>query len=379
MAQTRDYYEVLGVPRDASPDQIKRAFRRLARRHHPDVSPEDPEAEVRFREVAEAYEVLRDPERRAQYDMYGQVGPSGPLLGDIWEELSGLGGLFDAFMGPRAAARRGPRRGADLRNDLEVELEDIATGAERRPVVERMSACDTCQGTGSRSQSRPQVCPACRGSGQTRRTTATPFGHLSTATTCGSCGGLGEVVGDPCPDCRGSGRRSATATIPVTLPAGIEEGTALRLEGEGEAGERGAPPGNLYVVVHLKPHDIFTRQGRDIVCEAPIPFTTAALGGTVTVPTLTDGPERLSIPAGTQTGETFRVRHRGLPDVRTGIRGSQLVTVRVVTPKRLTPRQQELLAEFAQEGGDQVDAPKGWLSRLREALRGEEGAGEGES
>jgi molecular chaperone DnaJ len=373
MAQGQDYYEILGVDRNATQDQIKRAFRRLARRHHPDVSPEDPEAEARFREIAEAYQALSDPERRAQYDLYGRVGPAGPLAGDIWEELSGLGGLFEAFFGPRAPAHPRLRPGADLRYDLEVELAEVATGVEKRIVVERLRACDTCQGTGSRSKSGPQPCPTCRGSGQTRHTAATPFGHLSTVSTCAQCGGAGTVMPDPCPDCRGSGRRAITGVVPVKIPAGVEHGATLRLHGEGESGERGARAGDLYVVVHVKPHEIFERQGRDLQCVVPIAFTTAALGGVASVPTLAGGTEELTIPPGTQTGETFTLLGLGLPDAHTEVRGSLHVTVRVVTPAHLTPRQQDLLSEFAREGGNQVDVPRGWFARLRDALRGEEG------
>ena len=371
MAQKRDYYQVLGVDRNASQDQIKRAFRRLARKHHPDVNPDDPQAEARFREVAEAYEVLGDPEKRAQYDMYGHVGPGGPLVGDIWEELSGMGGIFDAFFGVRTPQRRRPRPGADLRYDVEIELAEAATGVEKRIVVERLRQCQTCSGTGSRSRSGPQSCPACKGSGQMRHTAATPFGRLSTVTTCTSCGGRGTAIRDPCPDCRGSGRRQTTETVAVEIPAGIEDGGTIRLDGQGEAGEPGARAGDLYVFAHIRPHDFFERRGRDLWCEAPIAFTTAALGGHVRVPTLLGEPEELSIPPGTQTGETFSIAGHGLPDLRTGVRGAQHVTVRIVTPTRLTPRQQALLEEFAREGGDQIES-KSWFARLRDALRGEE-------
>ena len=371
MAQNRDYYEVLGVDRSATQDQIKRAFRRLARRHHPDVNPEDPEAEARFREIAEAYEVLGDADKRAQYDRYGHAGPGGPLAGDIWEELSGMGGIFDAFFGMRTPQRRRARPGADLRYDVEVELSEVATGLEKRIVMERLRQCRACNGTGSRSKSGPQSCPACKGSGQARRTAATPFGHLSTVTTCPNCAGRGRVIGDPCAECRGLGRRHATETVAIEIPAGIEDGGTIRLDGQGEAGEPGARAGDLYVVVHVKPHEFFERRGRDLWCEAPIPFTTAALGGHVRVPTLAGETEVVSIPPGTQTGETFSISGRGLPDLRTGVRGAQHVTVRVAVPRRLTPRQQALLEEFAREGGDQIES-KGWFSRLKDALSGED-------
>jgi molecular chaperone DnaJ len=366
MAQGRDYYEILGVSRDASQEEIKRAFRRLARQYHPDVNPGDPQAEARFKEVAEAYEVLRDPERRSQYDRYGRVGPSAPAVGDLWEELSGFGDLFDAFFGTRRGARRS-RRGSDLRHDVRITLEEVATGVETTLTIERLVPCEACGGTGSASRAGEQRCPTCRGSGQVEHIQATPFGRLSTVMTCSRCGGEGVIVRDPCPECDGSGRTRGKVGVEVSIPAGIEDGTSLRLDGQGDAGERGAPPGDLYLVVHVRPHRIFERRGRDIWCEVPIPFTVAALGGDVEIPTLT-GSDILHIPAGTQTGETFAVRGLGLPDARTGVRGSQHVTVRIVTPTKLTDRQRELLMQFAEESGEDVEEPKSWFSRVRDAL-----------
>lgn len=372
MPPRRDYYRVLGVDRSASQSEIKRAFRRLARRHHPDVNPQDPEAEARFKEMAEAYAVLGDPERRDQYDRYGHAAPPSAFAGDLWEGLAGFGDLFDAFFGPRWGADRGrAARGSDLRYDLEITLEEVAQGAEKTFSAERLQRCAECRGTGSESRAEGQLCRSCRGTGQSQRTTATPFGRLSTVTTCETCRGEGRVVSDPCPECRGAGRRVGKAEVSVTIPAGVEDGASLRLEGEGEAGERGAQPGDLYVFVHVKPHEMFERRGRDLYCEVPVPFTTAALGGSVSIPTLA-GPDELKVGAGTQTGKVFLVRGKGLPDVRTGVRGSQHVRVRVVTPEKLTPRQRELLEEFAREGGDQLDEEKGWFARLRDTLSGEE-------
>jgi molecular chaperone DnaJ len=372
MPARRDYYEILGVDRSATQAEIKRAFRRLARRHHPDVNPNDPESEARFKQMAEAYAVLGDPERRRQYDRYGHATPPGAFSGDLWEELGGFGDLFDAFFGSRrAAGRRRPTRGSDLRYDVEMTLEEAATGAERTISAERLQRCDECGGTGSRSGAGGQVCGNCSGTGQSQHITATPFGRLSTVTICEVCRGEGTVVSDPCAVCRGTGNRVGKAEMSVTIPAGVEDGVSLRLEGEGEAGERGAQPGDLYVFVHVRPHEVFERRGRDLYCKAPIPFTVAALGGSVTISTLA-GTDELKIPAGTQTGETFVVRGKGLPDVRTGVRGSQHVRVHVVTPEKLTARQRELLEEFAREGGDQVENANGWFDRLRDALSGEE-------
>ncbi len=372
MAPKRDYYETLGVDRSATQEEIKRAFRRLARRHHPDVNPDDPQAEARFKEVAEAYEVLRDPERRAHYDYFGHAPPGAAAAGDFWEEFGGFGGLFDAFFGtPRATARARPSRGSDLRYDLDIALEDVLTGTTTTIKAERVQACEDCKATGSRSQGGERSCPNCAGSGQTQHVTATPFGRLSTVATCRTCQGSGTVVSDPCGGCGGTGRRVGDAEIPVEVPAGIEDGASVRISGAGEAGERGATAGDLYVFIHVKPHEIFERRGRDLFCEVPIPFATAALGGAIQVPTL-EGAEELSIPPGTQTGEAFQMGGKGLPDVRTGVRGTEHVKVRVVTPRKLTPRQRELLADFVREGGDEIEEEKGWFARFRDALRGED-------
>jgi len=372
MPPDSDYYEILGVGRDAGQDEIKRAFRRLARLHHPDVNPDAPDSEARFKEVAGAYEVLRDPDRRRHYDYFGRAGPVAPSTGDFWDEFGSFGGLFDAFFGARrGAARVGPRRGSDLRSDLEITLEEVLAGVEKTIEAERVQRCEDCDATGSRSQGGSRSCPNCAGSGQTQHTTATPFGRLSTDTTCHACQGTGEVVTDPCESCGGTGRRLAQAEVPVEIPSGIEDGASIRVNGAGEAGERGAPAGDLYVFVHVKPHEIFQRRGRDLFCEVPVPFTTAALGGTIKIPTL-KGPDELAVPPGTQTSASFVVRGKGLPDVRTGVRGSQHVTVRVVTPTHLTPRQRELLTEYAGEGGDEIEADKGWFDRFRDALRGDE-------
>lgn len=380
MAPKRDYYEVLGVGRNATQDEIKQAFRKLARRYHPDVNPEDPQAEGRFKEVAEAYEVLGDPQRREHYDLYGHALP-GPLpAADFWDEFGGFGSLFDAFFGPfdfaqgrprGSAARPHARRGSDLRYDLEIALEEVLTGADKVIRAERVQACEDCGGTGSRSGGGERPCATCGGAGETQQVAATPFGRLSTIATCRTCQGRGSVVADPCPQCRGTGRRAGGAEIAVQIPAGIEDGTSIRVNGAGEAGERGTPAGDLYVFVHVRPHEVFERHGRDLYCEAPIPFTTAALGGAVQIPAL-DGVEDLSVPAGTQTGEVLSIPALGLPDPRTGVRGSLRVRVRVVTPRRLTKKQRELLEEFAREGGDEIVEEKGWFARLKEALSGEE-------
>jgi molecular chaperone DnaJ len=353
MAARRDLYEVLGVDRNASQEEIRRAFRRLARRYHPDVSPEDPEAEARFKELSAAYQVLSDPDRRAHYDRYGEAGPADLATADIWEEL-GLGGVFDAFFGrpgrtrTRAQARQALRRGADLQTTLEITLEEVASGAERSVEAERLSACADCGGTGSRSKAGEKTCPACGGSGEARYTTDTFFGLFSSVTSCRQCGGQGSVLSDPCPKCRGVGRRPVHVKVPVSIPPGAEDGTTLKIVGEGEAGVRGGPAGDLYVVLRVKPHGVFERHGRDLMCEVPVPFTVAALGGSVSVPTL-DGKGELKVPAGTQTGERLTLHHMGLPDARTGVRGNLHFVAKVTVPTKLTKRQRQLLEEFRQE------------------------------
>jgi molecular chaperone DnaJ len=371
MADKRDYYEVLGVDGHATQDEVKRAFRRLARQHHPDVNPDDAEAEARFKEIAEAYEVLRDPERRRHYDHFGHAPPGVAGAADFWGEFGSFGSLFDAFFGgPRAATRTRAQRGADLRYDLEITLEEVFSGIEKTIEAERIQPCEDCDATGSRSGGGERSCPNCRGSGQTQQITSTPFGRLSMATTCRTCDGRGAVVKDPCASCGGLGRRVGEGKIPVEIPPGMEDGASVRLSGAGEAGERGASPGDLYVFVHVKDHEIFQRRGRDLFCEVPIPLTTAALGGKIDVPTI-DGHSELAIPPGTQAGRSFVVKGKGLPDMRTGVRGAEHVTVRVVTPTHLTPRQRDLLTQFADEGGDKMDSEKGWFARFREALRGD--------
>ena len=368
----RDYYEILGLDRRASQDEVKRAFRRLAHKHHPDVNPDDPSAEARFKEIAEAYSVLGDPGKRAQYDRYGRAGIGPVPTGDIWDAFGGIGDLFEAFFGGPAASRgRSVRRGSDLRHDLEITLEEVLTGVTRRIEVERLRACDACGGTGSKSEAAERPCPTCRGLGQVRQARATPFGRITTVNICPHCHGEGAVVSDPCPTCRGAGRSTTEGRLTVGLPAGVEDGGMIPLEGEGEAGERGAPAGDLYVVVHVRPHQIFARRGREVVCEAPLSFATAALGGALRVPTL-EGEDEVSIPPGTQTGETFTLLGQGLPDARTGVRGNQHVTVRLVTPRRLTDRQRELLTEYAEEGGEEIEEHKSWFERIRDAIRGEE-------
>jgi molecular chaperone DnaJ len=347
----RDLYDILGVDRRATQEEIKQAYRRLAREAHPDVRRDDPHAEEQFKGINEAYGVLSDPVKRSQYDRYGTVGQDlGPF--------AGAGGpfedLFEMFFGGRTgtvrAEREGPERGADLRYDLEVTLEEVATGVEKRVALSRQETCATCFGTGAERGSNPQRCPTCQGSGQVRHAQRTVFGHLTQIVTCAKCGGTGTYIANPCASCRGSGQAPARREVSASVPPGVEDGMHLRLRGEGEAGVRGGERGDLYVVIHVAAHPVFTRRGRDLHCETEIPMTQAALGGEIRLASL-QGEEVLTIPPGTQPGTTLTVRGRGLPDMRGG-RGHLHVTIRVTIPTRLTSEQRTLLEHFAGSGGE---------------------------
>jgi molecular chaperone DnaJ len=357
LAVKRDYYEVLGLAASASPDEVKSAYRRLARQHHPDVNPGDTAAEARFKEINEAYEVLSNPEKRQRYDQFGHAGVEGTPGGDFGFGGFGVGDIFDMFFGgaAREAGPRGARleRGADLRYDLEITLEEAAFGAERTIEVTKLETCSACKGTGGKEGSRPETCATCRGQGQVRSTQQTFLGSFSTVTTCPRCRGEGQVVQDACSRCRGDGRERRKKTLSVKIPAGVDSGARIRFTGEGEAGPRGGPSGDLYVVTRVRPHPMFERQGQDIACEVTISFAKASLGGKVEVPTL-EGKEILYLPEGTQPGDVFRLAGKGLPEVGRSVRGDQHVVVRVATPTRLNERQRRALHEFAAASGEEV-------------------------
>ena len=371
MSVKRDYYEILGVPRSANQQEIKRAYRRLARQYHPDVS-KSPDAEAKFKEINEAYQVLSDQGKRATYDRFGTVETSGfegfgfrdPF--EIFEEFFGFG------FGPRtrSARRRTPQRGADLRYDLTVSFEEAVFGCERELEIPRWETCPTCQGSGAEPGTTPIRCPQCNGTGEVRRVQQSIFGSFVQVTTCNRCDGTGEVVTTPCHECRGRKQVQRVKTIAVEIPAGVDDGTQIRLSGEGETGLRGGPPGNLYVVLHVKPHKYFKRQGNNILLELGINVAQAALGDKVGVPTL-DGDEPLIIPAGTQTGDTFRLKGNGVPYLRRNGRGDQLITVYVVTPTSLTEEQRELFKKLAKTLGKEVipQSEKGLFERLKDVFK----------
>lgn len=350
----RDYYEVLGVPRDADENTIKSAYRKLARQYHPDVNKSEG-AEERFKEINEAYEVLSDANKRAAYDRFGHAGAQGGF-GPGGAGFGGFGGFsdifeefFGGFAGPRGAPR-GPTRGNDLRYDLEITFEEAVFGVEKEIEVPRMETCPVCQGTGAEPGTKPIRCPQCNGTGEVRRAQQTILGQFVSVTTCPRCNGEGEIVTTPCSNCHGQKRVRVTRKLVVNIPAGVDDGMRIRLAGEGEPGERGGPPGSLFVLLTVKPHPLFQRQENDIVLELPVNIVQATLGAELNVPTL-DGPMKLNIPAGTQHGAVFRLRGKGVPILRSNRRGDQLVVVRVVVPDRLNDKQRKLLKELGETLG----------------------------
>jgi molecular chaperone DnaJ len=350
----RDYYEVLGVGKDASPEEIKKAYRKLARQYHPDVN-KAPDAEEKFKEVKEAYEVLSDEQKRAAYDRYGHAGPSQDFGGfGGATDFGGFGDLFDMFFGGGASRRNpnAPKRGADLQYTLQIEFKEAIFGKETELKIPRTESCDNCHGTGAKPGTRPETCSVYR-------------------RTCSACGGDGQIIRERCPVCHGTGKVKRTRNIHVKIPPGVDDGSQLRIAGEGEPGTRGGPPGDLYVVIRVKSHDFFVREGDDIYCEVPLTFTQAALGDEIEVPTLTERV-KLRIPPGTQTGTYFRLKGKGVPRLRGVGQGDQHVKVTVVTPTNLSEEQRELLREFARLSGEEThEKQKSIFERMRKAFMGE--------
>jgi molecular chaperone DnaJ len=354
VSDKRDYYEVLGVPREATPEEIKKAYRRRARECHPDVNQHDSESEERFKELSEAYECLKDLDKRRMYDQFGHQGASGRYSGSGFGDV-GFGDIFDMFFG--GASRPGRRSmaedGADLRYDFEISLEEVAAGPEKNVRLARLQTCEGCRGTGSRPGTSPQVCAACHGMGQVEYRRQSSFALFSSYGPCQQCHGRGFIITDPCQDCQGQGRVRKTSEISVKVPAGVENGMRLRLRGEGDAGAYGGVNGDLYVVIFVKPHKVYERKGDDLLSEIPISFVQAALGDAISVQGL-EGDESLNIPAGTQTGTVFRLHGKGLPNMNTGVHGDHQLIVRVVTPTKLSDEQKRVLLEFAKSTGQEI-------------------------
>jgi molecular chaperone DnaJ len=367
----RDYYEVLGVSRSTDEAELKTAYRTIAMRDHPDRNPGDVAAEDRFKEASEAYAVLSDPEKRRAYDQFGFAGVGAGAPGGFQDfgDLGNFGEVFGDLFGDLFGGRRGGgsrrgrgQRGADLRYNLEIELADVLEGIEAQIEIPKMRACETCEGSGARPGTSPETCSRCHGAGQIDM----QQGFFRISRPCDVCAGAGEIVRDRCSDCRGAGRVESDQTISVRVPPGVDEGTRLRLMGEGEAGVGGGPPGDLYVVVSLKPHSMFERDGGDLHCEVPVQFVQAALGAEIEVPTI-EGKVKLQVPPGTQSGKVIRLRGKGLTTLRSSTRGDEMVHIFVETPTKLTARQRELLEAFAEESGTDVSpVTKGFLDKLRD-------------
>ncbi|KJR98352.1 MAG: molecular chaperone DnaJ [Peptococcaceae bacterium BRH_c4a] len=370
----RDYYEVLGVSKQASADELKKAFRKMARQYHPDANPDKKDAEEKFKEIAEAYEVLNDPEKRANYDRFGHAANNGQGFGGFEGGFGGfgdgLGDIFDMFFGGGGRGRRGPEKGSDLRLDMEISFEEAAFGLEKDIKVPRNEECGTCGGAGAAPGTKAQACPACNGSGQIQYAQNTPFGRVVQSRTCDRCRGAGKIIEKPCPTCHGAGQVRKTRSIHVKIPAGVDSGTRLRVSGEGESGLRGGPRGDLYVYIYVKAHKFFRREGNNVIVEISVSFSQAALGDEIEVDTL-DGKARVKVPEGTQSGSVFRLRGRGILDLHGHGRGDQHVRVKVVTPTRLTEKQKELLQEFAKLGNENpAPGEKGFFEKVKGAFMG---------
>ena len=368
MAEQRDLYEVLGLQKGASDDEIKKAYRKLAKKYHPDLNPGDKEAEKKMKEVNGAYEVLSDAEKKARYDQYGFAGidpnyaggAGGGGFGGFQDFDLGdiFGSMFGGGFGGQQTRQNGPRKGENLRITLQLTFEEAVFGCEKSVSVTRNESCKDCGGTGAKKGTSPETCPVCRGSGQVQSTQRTPFGVFSSSSPCQNCKGTGKIIKEPCPSCKGEGRVRKTRTIRVKIPAGIDDGQTISLRGEGNGGTQGGPAGDLYVTVYVKEHKMFKRDGQDIILEMPISFVQAALGATLTVPTV-DGKVQYDLPEGTQTGTVFRLRGSGVPSVNGRGRGDQYVKVNVEIPRNLNHEQKELLRKFDEVTGDSCYSERG--------------------
>ncbi|WP_374721703.1 molecular chaperone DnaJ [Peribacillus tepidiphilus] len=372
----RDYYEVLGLSKGASKEEIKKAYRRLSKKYHPDINKE-PDAADKFKEIKEAYEVLSDDQKRAHYDQFGHTDPNQGFGGFGGADFGGFGGFEDIFSsffggGGRRRDPNAPRQGADLQYTMTLSFEEAAFGKEVDIEIPREENCDTCHGTGAKPGTKAQNCSHCGGSGQISIEQNTPFGRIVNRRTCPSCQGRGTIITHKCSTCSGTGKVKKRRKIHVKVPAGIDDGQQLRVAGQGEPGVNGGPPGDLYVVFHVRSHEFFERDGDDVYCEVPITFAQAALGDEIEVPTL-HGKVKLKIPAGTQTGTRFRLKGKGIPNVRGYGHGDQHIVTRVVTPTKLTEKQKQLLKEFAEISGQLTpdEQEDSFFAKMKRAFKGE--------
>jgi molecular chaperone DnaJ len=379
MSTKRDYYEILGIHKGATESEIKKAYRNLAKKHHPDVNNGDKAAEAAFKEVSEAYEVLSDSQKKARYDQFGHAGVNPNGAGGFGGgygfedfDLGGIGDIFETFFGGgfggSARRRNGPQRGADIKSFLDIAFEEAAFGVEKEISVSRMEVCNECKGTGAKKGTEPVTCTHCKGSGQVQYVQNTPFGQFANVRTCEQCKGEGKIIANPCTVCHGKGRHKVHKKLKVNIPAGIDHEQIVSLSGEGEPGTKGGPPGDLYIVIRVKPHQLFKREGNHVVCEMPITFTQAALGAEIEVPTL-DGKVKFTIPEGTQTGNVFKLKGKGIQYLRRQGRGDQYIKVTVEVPKHLNDKQKELLKQFAEAiGEDGHEMRKGFFEKMKDAL-----------
>jgi molecular chaperone DnaJ len=369
----QDYYDVLGVPRTASADELKKAYRRLAMQYHPDRN-KDAGAEARFKQINEAYEVLSDQEKRTMYDRFGHAATSGEgpfARGFDGFGFGGLGDIFDAFFGgAQSRSQRGPARGADIRRSISLSFEEAVFGVEREFEVQTAEICSACNGLRAEPGTEPKRCPGCNGTGEVRRTQQSIFGQFVNVTMCDRCRGEGRIVETPCKHCRGLGREKRKRKLSVKIPAGVDSGSQMRLTGEGEIGNNGGPRGNLYLQITVKPHDVFRRDEDDLLLDLDLNFAQAALGDQVGVPTIDGEPHELRIPAGTQTGELFIVKAKGVPHLRGGGRGDMIVRANVVTPRALSKEQKDLLKRLAESMGSDVkpQEDRGFMGKIKDAL-----------
>jgi molecular chaperone DnaJ len=354
MADKRDYYDVLGIQKGASEDEVKKAFKKKAREFHPDLHPDDPTCEAKFKEVNEAYEVLSDADKRSRYDQFGHDGVDNAFgdgfggfgdMGDILENIfGGFGGGFGFGGGGRSTANA-PKRGQDINEAIVIDFMEACSGKKHELKINRMAQCDACNGTGASSGTSAEVCPDCQGRGSVKTTQRTPFGAISSTKPCPHCGGKGKIIKNPCQKCHGLGRARTTKTVSFDIPAGIADGQTIRLSGQGDCGSNGGPSGNLNVTISVRPHQLFTRDGYDIHCEIPVTFTQAVLGDEITVPTI-DGNVKYNISEGTQTGTVFRLKGKGVKKLNRTERGHQYVKITVEVPKNLSKKQKDLLKSF---------------------------------